>query len=250
MYGSFASVYDRLMKDVDYTVWAAHYGRLLALAGIGEGAVVLEAACGTGSLSLHLAERYHLLPSDLSEEMLSCAALKAREKGFKLTFLRQDMRRLSVHRPADALVCACDGVNYLLTVDDLRRFLRAANQALRPGGALAFDISSFYKLSRVLGQTLQGLIEDDISYIWFNDWRESSHRLHMQVTVFARRADSAWERIDETQTQRAWTREEIETVLRGQGFGQISCFGGMSIEKPGPKAERLHFLAVKQQEER
>ena len=58
MYGSFASVYDRLMKDVDYAAWAVHYSQLLALAGIGEGAVVMEAACGTGSLSLHLAERY------------------------------------------------------------------------------------------------------------------------------------------------------------------------------------------------
>lgn len=250
MYGNFASVYDRLMKDVGYKSWAAHYARLLSLAGIGEGAVVMEAACGTGGLSLYLAERYNLLPSDLSQEMLSRAALKARDKGLDLTFLCQDMRFISVPRPVDALVCGCDGVNYLLTPGDLSRFLHAANRALRPGGALAFDISSFHKLSRVLGSAPQLLNEDDISYIWLNDWRERSRRLHMQVTVFLRREDNTWERIDETQTQRAWTREEIEKALIEQGFGQVRCFGGKGFEKHTPMAERLHFLAVKQQEER
>ena len=80
MYADFALVYDRLMAEVDYEAWARHYQTLLARNGVAEGAFVLEAACGTGNLSLPLARHYRLQPSDRSPEMLSVAAAKAKAK--------------------------------------------------------------------------------------------------------------------------------------------------------------------------
>ena len=53
MYDRFATVYDRLMEDVDYTAWARHYVRLLGENGE-KGRRVYDAACGTGSMTLAL----------------------------------------------------------------------------------------------------------------------------------------------------------------------------------------------------
>ncbi len=94
---------------------------------------MMEAACGTGSLTLELAKRYQLLPSDQSEEMLGIAVAKARAQGHILPFVCQDMRELSAHRPAQALVAGCDGVNYLLSTKG-----PAPLSGQRPSGAGAW----------------------------------------------------------------------------------------------------------------
>lgn len=245
MYGDFAAVYDRLMREVDYPAWADYYSGLLAARGVPEGALVMEAACGTGSLTIPLAGRYRMLPSDQSDQMLSRAALKAREAGLSLPFVKQDMRNLSAHRPAQALICGCDGVNYLLTLQDLRRFLMSARSALAPGGVLAFDISSRDKLSRVLGNNTLGLKEADICYLWQNAWQGGSGRLSMALTLFLRQGDESWRMIEENQTQRAWRREEIEQALQETGFSDIACYGGLTLKKPVKQAQRLHFAATR-----
>ena len=151
MYTAFASVYDKLMADVDYRAWAAFYQTLLTLYGLRAGKVC-ECACGTGSLTIPLSEMgYQMTGADLSEEMLFEASQKARKAGAMIPFVKQDMRQLRLHRQMDAVLCTCDGINYLPTPADVRQFFTAAWAAIRPGGALIFDASTPYKLAQVLG---------------------------------------------------------------------------------------------------
>ena len=245
MYGDFALVYDRLMAEVDYRAWALHYRALLMERGVKDGALVLEPACGTGSLSVHLAGHYRLLPSDFSAQMLSVAAGKARQHGLNLTFLKQDMQRLEAGRPADAIVCACDGVNYLLTGAALKRFLSAACKALKPGGTLAFDVSTVYKLREVLGKGPLVRRDEDICYLWENFWQERSRRLDLSLTVFERLLDGSWRRIDEEQRQQGWTEETLRAALEANGFEDVRVYGEHTLAKPAPKAHRLHLSAIK-----
>ena len=136
MYTAFASVYDRLMADVDYTGWARFYHTLMEKYGVARGRAC-ECACGTGSLTLPLRRAgLQMTGVDLSEEMLARAMEKARAAGLMIPFVRQDMCALALPRPVDALVCGCDGVNYLLDDDRLRAFFTRARESLKPGGAL------------------------------------------------------------------------------------------------------------------
>ena len=75
-----------------------------------------------------------------------------------MPFVQQDMRALNLHRPMDAVLATCDGVNYLLTEEDLLSFFRAAHRAIKPGGALIIDVSTPYKLQHVL---CSGLMAED-----------------------------------------------------------------------------------------
>ena len=56
MYGPFAEVYDEFMQDVSYEQWADYMERLWQTHGK-HPKLVLDLACGTGSLCVELSKR-------------------------------------------------------------------------------------------------------------------------------------------------------------------------------------------------
>ncbi|MDR1569111.1 MAG: class I SAM-dependent methyltransferase [Oscillospiraceae bacterium] len=245
MYEGFAEIYDALMSDVDYAVWANHYQALFAHMGV-SAKRVLDCACGTGGMTFALqALGYQTTGSDASIEMLSKAAEKARRLGIAIPFVRQDLRKLQTHRAMDAIVCACDGVNYLLKPNDARAFFASAFQALRPGGGLFFDISSRYKLENVLGYQTYGEDRGDICYLWQNRYNSISHIIHMDLTFFTKQPDGRYACFRETHNQRAYETDELLVLLAEAGFSRAVAYGGMSMLPPAAESERIHFAAVR-----
>lgn len=250
MYTAFASVYDRLMQDVDYDAWVAHYARLMAAAGVKSGRVC-ECACGTGSLTVRLKRLgYQMTGVDLSQEMLSIATQKARDVGVVLPFVKQDMCRLMLHRRQDAVLCTCDGMNYLTTPDRARKFLAAAYAALRPGGVLVMDLSTPYKLKNTLGNNVLGCQDEDVSYVWQNTYQPRTRTVDMRLSIFVRQDSGEYARFEETQTQRAHTQEELTKYLENTGFAAIRFFGETAMRAPKETDQRWHVRAVKPKEKK
>lgn len=248
MYTAFASVYDRLMQSVDYEGWADYYARLLRGCGVGSGPVC-ECACGTGSLTLALRRRgYAMTGVDLSQEMLSAAMQKTRAAGLQIPYVCQDMCRLQLHKRQNAVLCTCDGLNYLTRPERVRAFLKAARNALRPGGALIFDVSTPYKLQNTLGDQTLGSLEEDIAYIWQNAWQPRSRTVSMRLSIFVREADGRYTRLEEAQTQRAHTREELTRYLQETGFERVRFYGDRTLRAPGAQAARWHVAAIRPKE--
>lgn len=248
MYTAFAAVYDRLMHDVDYDKWAQHYMRLLSSVGV-KGGAVCECACGTGSLTLRLKKAgYRITGVDLSQEMLSVAMQKARAEGVMVPFVCQDMCHLKMHRRQNAILCTCDGVNYLTTPERVRRFFKAAYQNLVPGGALIFDISTPEKLAGTLGNNCLGCQDEDISYVWQNAYQTRTRTVDMRLSIFVREEDGAYRRLEETQKQRAHTIEEIEGYLTEAGFADIRVYGKLQRRAPKAGDDRWHVCAIRPKE--
>ena len=241
-YSAFAAGYDRMMGDVDYDGWANYIDSFLKEAGA---RTVLECACGTGSLTVRLARRgYAMTGSDLSEDMLMIARQKALDAGLRfLPFVCQDMRRIVLHKPVDAIVCACDGVNYL--VDRAEDFFRSAHKALKPGGLLLFDVSSAYKLSVVLGDNTFAATGADWAYIWENTYHPRLSRVDMALTGFLKQG-TGYARFEEHHSQRAFTEEELRTALKSCGFRDVQVYEAFTRDAPTEKAERLQFTARKE----
>ena len=246
MYTAFAAVYDALMDSVPYEAWAAHYRKLLSLCGVQDKGKCVECACGTGNLTLPLRRAgLQITGMDLSGEMLAAAMDKARRQGLSIPFVRQDMRFLSVPRRVDAVLATCDGVNYLTAPADVQAFFAAAYAALRPGGALIFDVSTPEKLRNTLGNQTLFSDDDEISYIWRNRFDETTACVTLNLSLFVRRADGAYDRLEETQLQRAHTRRELRAWLQDAGFSDIRFFGRLRLTPPRTGDDRWHVAAIK-----
>ena len=249
MYQAFAELYDELMNDVDYEGWADHYTRLLSIYGVREGKIC-ECACGTGGLTIPLFRRgFQVTGADVSQEMLWQAAQKSRKQGASIPFVRQDMRALNLHRPMDAVLATCDGVNYLLTEEDLTAFFRAAYRAVRPGGAFLFDVSTPYKLKNVLCSGLLGEDRENITYLWQNTWHEKRQTVELDLTFFVRDEDGKYRRIDERQHQRAWGQQTLKEALWHTGFRAVSLYGDFGMNAAEEENQRWHVAATRGEEE-
>ncbi|WP_082989417.1 class I SAM-dependent DNA methyltransferase [Christensenella intestinihominis] len=247
-YSALARLYDDLMYDVPYEEWSRYIIELLIGENAGPGAEVLEYACGTGNLTLPLARAgYHITAVDASEEMLFCAQEKTRRNALQVNYACGDMCCFRLNKPARAAVCACDGVNYLLTEAELQRFFEQAYANLQARGVFLFDISSAYKLRHILGNEFYYDDGEDETCFWQNRFNEKSKTVRMELTIFIRRDGASYERQDETHVQRAWERAEIERMLRDAGFAEVTAYGFLSGNEPERKEERIQFCAVKKE---
>jgi ubiquinone/menaquinone biosynthesis C-methylase UbiE len=233
VYAEFASVYDMLMDDVDYEAWAA-----ACLSRMENCAVrprrVCDCACGTGGVGLALARRgLKVTGVDISDAMLRVAADKARAAGVEMRLVRQDMCALRLPRPVDAVVCACDGVNYLLSEERVLAFFERARSALVPGGVLTFDISSREKLRRMARERVYFEDREALTYLWIN--RMAGEILTMELSFFVKGPDGRYDRFDEVQRQRAYAADEILRLMQRAGFSDIHIEDGQ---------DRVHFTGV------
>ncbi len=237
-YGQFAALYDPLMRDVDYDGWAAYLASFLP-----SGIRVADCACGTGEITLRLARQgFQMTGVDISASMLEVASAKARKAGLSIPFIQQDMRGLALHKPCGAVVCACDGVNYLDSPGAALAFFQAAHQALEPGGLLLFDVSSAYKLAHVLGCHTFAEEEEDCAYIWHNVYDAHSRLLEMDLTFFQKEAAGLYRRFEEKHIQRAHGQEELLAALEKAGF-TAAVYDAFTNDPPRAESERLQFAA-------
>ena len=245
-YGAFAALYDRLMDDVDYDGWADWYLQLLNAAGVAP-KKLCDCACGTGSMSVRFARRgIQVTGADLSGEMLARAQEKARGFGVQVMFVAQDMCALTLPRPVDALVCACDGVNYLTDLKQVKACFAHVFEALRPGGRFAFDISAPAKLNGMAGQ-MYGEDREDVTYLWMNERNDERNTLEMNLAFFVKQDGGLYKRFSERHVQRIHQPEELIALLEQAGFTDISAYSGMTLEPCTARDERIHFIAHKPQ---
>ena len=246
MYNDFAAVYDELMDDYDYDAWSEHYLALVTGALGKLPARMAECACGTGSLTVRFAKAgTNIVGVDLSQAMLRQAEEKARKWGVAAQFVRQDMRKLTLPRRVGAVLATCDGVNYLTSESDVRAFFKAAYDALLPGGALCFDISSRHKLEDTMGDSFFGEERDGLAMLWQNRLAPDTHVLTMDVTFFVREEDGRYRRFREQHRQRAHSESEIAQWLAEAGYTKIETFGQMRMDPTKPEDTRIHFRAIK-----
>ena len=245
MYNDLAKVYDAFTYDFDYKKWFEWYVKLIK--SVNPNAKELcDCGCGTGPLSLRFFKAgYRVTGIDLSEEMLRAAADKARLAGARIPFVKQDMRELSLPHKVDAVLCACDGVNYLTTPEDVKRFFLSAKECLKEGGVLAFDVSNLEKLSSMGKTGFYGEDKEDMAYLWSNVFDENTSLITMDLTFFVKDGNGKFDRFTEHHVQRAHRKDELTNLLTGCGYTDITVYGGDCGESGGSGGKRMYFVCKK-----
>lgn len=259
-YGQFAGCYDRLMADMPYADWLAFVAECWQRYDK-KPQTLADLGCGTGSLSIPLAEQgQRVFGIDLSEDMLTVAEHKGKTlyKGFQsgsVTWLNQDMREWVLPEPVDAAISLCDCLNYLTEEEGIREAFRSTWEGLVSGGIFVFDVHTPYQLHTYAQEQPFVLSEEDIAYIWYCELDEATQTLTHDLTIFAREPEPSVQRkpgngrfmrIEELHHQRAYPLEWLERELKAAGFGRVDVYADFRFEAPSEETERAFFVAVKE----
>lgn len=245
-YSVFSEFYDALTANVSYDTVAQVLGSLLTRYGKGRG-LLLDLACGTGSVSVRLAEKgYEVIGVDLSPEMLSEAQNKAYKNGQNILFLCQDMTKLDLYGTVDAAVCTLDGLCHLPDEESVFATLRKVSLFMNPGGVFLFDVNSVYKHRAVLGNNTFVYDTDEVYCVWQNTLLPDGVTVQMDLDFFEPTSDEGdYVRQSERFTERAYTRETLEAVLRKAGFTVLGVFDGYTENPAHDTSERLLYAVRK-----
>ena len=251
MYDAIAHIYDKINKDIDYATWADFCERAFERYLADKPEIVLDLACGTGSMTVELAKRgYDMIGVDLSEDMLNEAY--TRSIGAGILYLCQDMRSFELYGTVGAAVCCLDSMNYLLTDADLLKCFKTLHNYLDPDGLLLFDVNTPYKFRTVYADNAY-ILEDEIAYGdgdvsavfcgWQNSFDEESGICDFYLTVFDESEDGTYTRTDEHQRERCYDLETIKKNLSLAGFEYLGCFGDFDFSEPSEHCERWYIAA-------
>lgn len=239
-YNSFASVYDELTENVEYEKRAEYINTLLTNRGI-NGGILLDLACGTGTLSNHLSKfGYDMILVDSSPEMLD----RARDKNKDALILCQSMTELDLYGTINACVCSLDSVNHLLKPCDVKAMFSKVALFTEKGGAFIFDVNTEYKHREILGNNTFVYETDSAYLVWQNSYKRKFSVVDIKLDIFAQKGNM-YERESEFFSERAYKLEDIEKWLCESGFGDIELYDDLSFDGPKQDSQRVYFSAVK-----
>ena len=250
-YTGFASVYDMFMDNVPYDEWADYLHKLLLEKGIDKG-IICELGCGTGKVTRKLKSfGYDMIGIDISEEMLRIAAEKEKDGvAGDILYLNQDMREFELFGTVSAVVCICDGMNYIMEKEDLLKVFKLVNNYLDPNGVFIFDMNTPYYYKNVLGEQCICENRDEGSFIWENYYDSDSMINEFDMTIYISRNSSdskeknahMYERMEETHYQKAYRTSEVKALLKKAGLKEIEVFEALTKNAPGKNTERVYYI--------
>lgn len=238
-YSSLAACYDRLNSDIDYIGWAKQISSVLNTNGIKPDSLVLDLACGTGNITIPLAELgYDMIAADISPEMLDIARGKPTNKS--ILWLCQDMRSFELYGTVGAVICCLDSINYITGRTGLKKCFSLVHNYLDPDGIFIFDVNSPYKFKNVYGDNHYILEADGVYCGWKNHFDAKSGLCDFELSIFAEQ-NGTWKRFDEIQTERMWSIKTLCDLLDDSGFSIISIASDQCGSAVKDDTERLFF---------
>lgn len=244
-YGFLAERYDQLTTDVGYDAWADYIQRHFDRCDR-EICTVVDLGCGTGSLTQRLCRRgYDMIGVDLSEDMLAVAMDKCSELEQPPLLLQQDMSRLTLMYPVDAVVCCLDSLNYVVRPKGVQRTFQRVWKYLEEGGLFLFDIRTPSMLRSMDGQIWRDETEDTYC-VWQGEYAPRSRILSYYMDLFYLNEDGTWDRGEEIHQEYAYEPAELEQWLKDAGFTRIKQFGNLKMRAPKEGEDRIFFTARKE----
>ncbi|GAB3070581.1 class I SAM-dependent methyltransferase [Salinicoccus sesuvii] len=105
-----------------------------------QGGIIVDLACGTGRVTLPLAEHGHrLIGVDIHEEMLELAKSKSEAKHLPIEWIRQDCTKLALEIKSNMLFMTGNSFQHFLTNESQDALLKAIWNHLNYGGVFIFN---------------------------------------------------------------------------------------------------------------
>ena len=231
-FSGLARYYDAIMAHVDYDRWFLVTTTLSGL--LPEPFVHLDAACGTCVLVNKLRRAgWTTVGLDLSLDMVREGQKGRRDAVTGVA----DLRALPVHGTVDYTTCLFDSVNFMLSVEDMRKAIAELSGALRDGGLLYFDVvTERMVLDHFAGQKWTET-EGNVRTTWECAYNRKTSTAETRIQVNSHPASTIYERIFE--------QEAIEEAVTDAGLEILGVFDAEGWRSPSKRTIRMDFVAVK-----
>jgi ubiquinone/menaquinone biosynthesis C-methylase UbiE len=245
-YHEFAWAYDALITRPVADECAA-MAAWLARRGVGPGAALLDAGCGTGRYAVELARHgFAVTGVDRSPELLAEARSRVRAAGAPITLLEADLGALPAGRLYEAIVCR--GVlNDVVGAPARAAVLGGFARVLRPRGIVWLDVRD-WSLS-VARKTAEPVTERRVAtprgaLVYRSVTRLDPATRRLLVSECHTLTIPTGERVATHElVMQCWTRDELEAALAAAGFEAVEYAGAAEGASAPGFADRLVVTA-------
>lgn len=242
-YGEFAEVYDLLTENVPYDEIAAYYDALIKKHGT-DGNLLLDMGCGTGNLTIRLAELgYDVIASDASPMMLTIASSKSCSGSIQ--YICQSMTETDLYGAVDIAVSTLDSINHLDSEDDIRQCFVKTAENMNVGGLFLFDVNTIYKHREILADNTFIYDVDGVYCAWSNSYDPSDNSVTIELDLFYENDDGSYDRGYESFSEIAVALDEIKQMLESAGFDVLAVYDYLNENTATEASEKAVFVARK-----
>jgi cyclopropane fatty-acyl-phospholipid synthase-like methyltransferase len=236
----FTGLFAEAARHIPYQT-DAELDYLMQVLAVPPGGHILDVPCGTGRLSVPLAERgYRVTGVDISAELLGDAEAAAKGRNLPVRFEERDMRDLPWAGEFDAAYCAGNSFTYLGETGD-RDFLAAVARNLKPGGRFSLETSMAAESVFVNRLQRAWFPLGDLLFLHDTDYEPATSKFTSTYTII---------RAGKKETKRAvyqiYTCRQIVRLLEDAGFGQIESYGSLTREPYKLGNPTLRLVATRQ----
>lgn len=246
-YSKLADIYDSVMEDVDYELWADFIDAIM-LEHHPNPVDILELACGTGSVSLFLDELecYNMVGTDKSSQMIQKAHQKNKEMLCNVQFEVMDFLDLQLDRTFDVVFSVFDSVNYLQNGDEVLTFLNEAKSVLRPGGLLIFDFTTPKNSIQAIEylNNEEGYTEDNYRYFRKSSY-DADNQLHENTFRIEKLADdqeTVLQEFNEVHQQRIYGLQQMLDIIDQTAYNIRAKYSGFDFEEADDHSLRITMV--------
>ena len=228
--------FEYLNDDCGYEKWSQYLISKLGAFTLDNG---LDVGCGGGWFTRAFEKHgYCMTGMDISAQMLDFAQEQAWKDGLRSTYILGDITKTKPPKRFDFVTAINDCVNYI-PKEKLRAALKNVHSALKKKGIFLFDVSSERKFREKIANTVCADDRDDVTYLAFN--KTDGDRVTMDVTLFVKRKDGAFDRLDERHEQYIYSEQELLIALEECGFTVLAVEGHLGEDKN--VSDRICFIA-------
>lgn len=244
-YAEFSGVYDILTQNVDYPQRADYIADLLSQNGV-TGGILLDLACGTGTLSVEMAKKgFEVIGVDASGEMLSIAMNNAFEAEQNILFLCQQMQQLDLYGTISCAICTLDSINHLTEKADIQAAFDKVSLFMEKDGIFVFDVNTIYKHREILADNSYVYEADGVYCVWQNTLERDTDTVRIDLDIFEEIEPDIYERTQESFCERAYEISELEAMLTKAGFETVAVYDELTQQQPHEKSQRVFITARK-----
>lgn len=241
-YETFAKIYDEVMDENLYLDWLDFTCRHVRK----DQQQVLELACGTGILSVELANLgFNVCGLDLSEDMIELAKKRVDEADEKLAFKTGDMLQLEDKNSFDVVTCYSDSICYMPDEQAVGQVFKGVYDALKEKGTFIFDVHSIHQIEEEFSEYSYHYQTDDFAFLWESSPGEHEFSVEHFLTFFVSDKQGKFERFDELHEERTYEISQYEGLLKQAGFNSVKVYADFEDVEPNDASKRWFFVCQK-----